>query len=378
MTRATFTRWQPLDLWLDEIGPFRQGLEHFSLRGPTGTGEEKAPANMYLLLARNGQGKTTALDAIFGLFGLLSDPVTGRFADPAEFGRAQLDVRASWIINNVEQTVLLSLWTGSETPLRSWTDVEIRSDADASSWARLGIGRNGSGVFPLDATDELGLIFYRAVMEGRGEQPSALAGVSQDLPTVLLFPADRTIVAPIDQRSITRPQNFGYQPAQKFGSDGPDWDGSIDNLLVWLEWLDDDRITDLIDFLNGNLFVDDRSKAIRRPTRNELLTYVESSTGSHTLSRLSQGERALLQFYVRTLCHMTLNTIVLIDEVENHLHPKWMQRLVAALKTIVRQEGRFVTVIFTTHNMELMETFRHDVIEPGITKGGNLIEQGMR
>lgn len=232
-------------------------------------------------------------------------------------------------------------------------------------------------MFPLDATNELGLIFYRSVREGLGEQPSALAGMSQDLPTVLLFPADRTIVAPTDERVIKRPKNFGFQPAQRFGSDGPDWDGSIDNLLVWLEWLQDDRITDLITFLNQNMFIDEKSKTIRRPSRNELLTYVESSTGSHTLSKLSQGERALLQFYVRTLCHMTRNTVILVDEVENHLHPRWMQRLVAALKTMVRQPGRFVTVIFTTHNMELMETFRHNVPEDGLTKGGNLIEQGM-
>jgi energy-coupling factor transporter ATP-binding protein EcfA2 len=376
MTSLSITQWQPLHLWLDEIGPFRQGVEHFDLFGLNQSGG-RAPANMYMLLAPNGKGKTTALNSIFGLFGLLNEKPIGRFTDPLEAGRAQLDVRATWSIDGVERTVLLSLWTGTETPIRSWTEDQLTDDAEAQVWARLGLGRNPSGVFPLDGSNDLGAILLSAIQRGRNEQPTALGGVSQDLPTVLLFPADRTIVAPTDERVVRRPQNFGYQPAQRFGSDGVDWGNSIDNLLIWLEWIDDGRIEELIEFLNLNLFRDEKAKSIRRPIRRELLTFVETSTGSHPLSGLSQGERALLQFYVRTLSHMTRNTIILIDELENHLHPRWMQRMVAALKTMVRQSGRHVTTIFTTHNMELMGTFRHDWPEDGLSKGGYMIEHEM-
>lgn len=147
--------------------------------------------------------------------------------------------------------------------------------------------------------------------------------------------------------------------------------------MVWLEWIDDGRIELLIDFLNTNLFRDETAKTIERPNRRELLTFVRTATGIHPLSSLSQGERALLQFYVRARSHMTRNTIILVDEVENHLHPRWMQRLVAAMKTMVRQPKLNVTVIFTTHNMELMETFRHDLPEEGLRKGGFMIEQEM-
>ncbi len=377
MNVDALTRWQPIGLWLDEIGPFRQGMENFSFVETPEDGSRPPPINMYMLLAPNGKGKTTALDAIYGLFGLLCQPPQGRFVDRRENGRAQLDVRATWSVAGVEQTVLLSIWVGSETPLRSWTDNEVRDEAEAGAWATIGLGYDGARTFARDATNELGALLYRSILANVGEQPTSLAGTSQDLPTVLSFPADRTIIAPETERVVRRPENFGYQPAQRFGSDGPDWDSSIDNLLVWLEWLDDGRITDLIDFLNANMFVEDTTKTIRRPSRSELLTYVDTTTGSHPLSRLSQGERALLQFYVRTLCHMTRNTIILVDEIENHLHPRWMQRLVAALKTMIRQSGRYVTVIFTTHNTELMGTFRHDVAEEGLSKGGYIIEREM-
>jgi ABC-type branched-subunit amino acid transport system ATPase component len=376
MTTFAVTQWQPLDLWLDEIGPFRQGLEHMELFGLDENGRV-TPATMYMLLAPNGKGKTTALNAIYGLFGLLSEPAVGRFLDPAETGRAQLDVRATIAIDGVERTYLLSIWIGTETPLRSWTDEEVREHAEAEAWAKLGLGAAGGRGVALTSSDDVGASLLQAVHRQRNQQPTELLGLSQDLPTVLLFPADRTIVAPTDERVIRRPDNFGYQPAQKFGSDGHDWGSSIDNLLVWLEWLDDGRIEDLIGFLNRNLFRDEKAKVIRRPMRRELMTYVETSTGIHPLSGLSQGERALLQFYVRVRAHMTRNTIILVDEVENHLHPRWMQRMVAALKTIAREPSLNVTVVFTTHNMELMESFRHDQPEKGLVKGGYMIEQEM-
>lgn len=377
MTTFAVTQWQPLHLWLDEIGPFRQGIEHFELFGLDEHGAV-APANMYMLLAPNGKGKTTALNALYGLFGLLNEPAVGRFADPAERGRAQLDVRATIAVDGAEHTYLLSIWTGTETPLHSWTDQEVRDGAEAEAWAKLGLSAVGGRGFPLTSSDDVGTQLLRAILTQRNEQPTELLGLSQDLPTVLLFPADRTIVAPTEERVVRRPDNFGYQPAQKFGSDGDDWDSSIDNLLVWLEWLDDGRIEDLIEFLNRNLFRDEKAKTIDRPVRRELLTYVRTATGIHPLSGLSQGERALLQFYVRVRAHMTRNTVILVDEVENHLHPRWMQRLVAALKTMARASGLNVTVIFTTHNMELMDTFRHDLPEEGLVKGGFTIEQEMK
>lgn len=377
MSEISIESWQPIALWLDEIGPFRQGLERFSFtdeRAGEGTGK---PSNLYMLLAKNGRGKTTALEAIFGLFGLLAEPPVGRFLDTRRTGRAQFDVRATIAEDGRRQSVLLSVWTGSETPLASWTPQQVGTEADAAFWGRLGLGYNASGTFLLDGTDELGVKFWRAIVEGRGEQPSALHGLSQSLPTVLLFPADRTIVAPEEERAVRRPINYAYQPAQCFGSDGPDWDSSIDNLLVWLEWLDDNRTQPLVDFLNKHVFTDGDKKSIRLPRRGDLLTYVSTPTGDHPLSHLSQGERALLQFYGRTLAHMTRNTIILVDEIENHLHPRWMQRMMSALKEIIREPERSVTVIFTTHNMELMETFRHDQQEEGLNKGGKIITDDM-
>ena len=81
-----------------------------------------------------------------------------------------------------------------------------------------------------------------------------------------------------------------------------------------------------------------------------------------------------MQIYVRTLCHMTGNTVLLIDEIESHLHTKWMNRFFSAVKSLIRGVPS-LSVIFTTHNRELMRVFDHTRTEKGLIKGGYLIEE---
>ncbi|KQM32522.1 hypothetical protein ASF03_13775 [Rhizobium sp. Leaf68] len=374
MANLIIESWRPVRLILDEIGPFRQGQEIFEFDGVSEDGS-RVPANLYMLLARNGRGKTTALEAIYGLFGMMADPPVGRFMDVRTGGRAQLDIRVVWSLGSSRQSAVLSLWTGSDDPMGSWTEDALAA-IDADVWERLHLSPRDAGVRASRGSTEGAQRLFDEIASERGRDPSLLYGGSQTLPTVLYFPADRRIVAPIEERAVKKPAKWGYQPAQMFSSDGPDWDDSIDNLLIWLEWVEDGRIEDLLTFLNEQLFADVSGKVIRRPRRHDLATYVSNVTGEHTLVGLSHGERALLQLHARTLCHMTSSTILLIDELENHLHPRWAQRLFASLKEIVSRSA-MLSVIFTTHSMGLMETFRDDVAEPGVVKGGYLIEDSM-
>jgi len=368
--------WQPLRLILDEIGPFRQGPESFVFQGPDQNGETR-PANLYMLLAKNGHGKTTALEAIYGLFGLLADPPIGRFATNRPSGeRAQIDIRVEWRAGSIQNSCVLSIWTGSRDPLEAWSDEQAQGAANANTAERLVVSAMSGESVPIDPTTDFGSELFRAIRNQRGTDPSQLYGASQTLPTVLYFPADRRLVAPKEERAVKKPARWGYQPAQIFSSDGPDWEESIDNLMVWLEWVDDDRIDDLLDFLNEQLFTDTPGKVLRRPRRGDLASYISTLTGEHSLQGLSHGERALLQLHARTLCHMTASTILLIDEIENHLHPRWAERLYTSLKDLFAQAPGLMT-IFTTHSLALMETYKDDVTSEGMIKGGYLIEEEM-
>ena len=365
--------WKLLQLTVDGVGPFQNGPQTFSFRGePTEGDPDPGPSNLYMLLAKNGYGKTTLLECVYGLFGLLANPPVGRFATPGDRGRAQLDVRATWTIDGHTQTVVLSIWAGTDAPLVVWSSDELDAAQASNNWARLGLETTYGRISLANTTDALGKRLYHSVLKARGKVPEALFGTDQDMPSVLFFSADRRVGHPDDTRRIERPSGFVYQPAHCFESDGPDWKMTIDNLLVWLDWLDDGRLQNLLAFINARLFEGESSKAIRSPRRQELLTYVSTSTGDHPLADLSHGERALLQLYVRIACSMTSNTVVLIDEVDTHLHSTWMFRLFAGLKDLLR-EVPSLSIIFTTHNRELIRVFDHQRKEEGLVKGGYLI-----
>ncbi|RWD27524.1 MAG: hypothetical protein EOS34_31725 [Mesorhizobium sp.] len=383
MADLTIVEWKLLRVTVDELGPFRQGRQSFDIVGPDSddpASETTDAANMYLILAANGFGKTTILEAIFGIYGLLNSDVRGKFADGSFKGSAQLDIRTSWILDGKPETLIISLWSGSEEPLDPLSAIDLEKFGKTDIWAKLGLSADGTSVERLAGTNELGIVLHQAVRQALNTPPTDLFGLSQNLPSVLYFPADRRVVAPNRHEAVTRPDNWGYQPAVYLSSDGPEWGTSIDNVLIWLEWLaaretetSDRRVDDLLGFLNRLIFQDSPDKRIERPHREELRSYVKTRYGLHPLSALSHGERAMLHILARTLTHMTSNTIVLIDEIEIHLHTRWMSRMFEALKDLLRSYPA-VTMIFTTHNLDLIDLYRFETKEEGLIKGGYLIE----
>ncbi|WP_447725525.1 AAA family ATPase [Sphingomonas koreensis] len=378
MSDVIVREWKPLQLIVDEIGPFRSGPMTFSFLGETPPADAAmagppGPSNIYMLLAPNGYGKTTVMEAIHGLFGLLAQPATGRFADPLVGGRAQIDVRAALEIDGVLKTVLLSIWTGAQEPLHFWSKSDLEDVAQADEWGSLNLAIGPQGVHAADNSNEIGERFLASVRSAAGTPPTALMGESQSLPSVLYFPADRLLVAPETERFVARPDDWGYAPAYRFAQDGPTWSSTIDNLLVWLEWLRDERLQPLLDRVNAHVF-EDTDKTILPPRREELLSYVSTERGVHLLSGLSHGERALLQMYTRVFAYTTSHTLLLIDEIELHLHTRWVHRMFRLLKAMLGEHAG-LTLIFTTHDRELIRAFDYATPEPGLTKGGFLIDE---
>ena len=371
-----------LQLSLEDVGPFREDIAQFRFMGSRGfdaggRSKGEAPANLYMLFAMNGMGKTTILRVIYALMGLTAKDKRND-ADLLVFGddgRAQLDLRMTLTIGDSTRTTLVSLWYGSEEPLQEWSEQDIDEIADATAWAKLGFIMHSGEIRMSPQSDELGRHIQDAIACDLDKQPEYLFGQSSSLPKVLFFPANRAVVSPVGERAVTFPDGWGYRPAQIFDADGPVWKQSIDCTLVWLEWLNDGRIDELLAYVNSNLF-GEGGKVLQRPTRNSLASVILAGDDTHMLDELSHGERALLQFYVRILCHMTENTVLLIDEIENHLHTKWMNRYFAGLKSLIRDIPS-LSVIFTTHNRELMRVFDHTRTEDGLIKGGFLIEDGM-
>jgi recombinational DNA repair ATPase RecF len=140
MTDVFLKRFQPIHLKLENVGPFRSAFE----MPITGFGD--APANFYLLASRNGFGKTTILEVIYGLMRGLAQPTleNRRFLHPdlRAGGSAQLDIRMELESAGKSSSVVVSLFTGADDPLLIYTPSRLEA-AQAGSWIPLKLRGDG-------------------------------------------------------------------------------------------------------------------------------------------------------------------------------------------------------------------------------------------
>ena len=99
---------------------------------------------------------------------------------------------------------------------------------------------------------------------------------------------------------------------------------------------------------------------------------VENEGQRHRLDQLSSGEKSLIVLFLLLSAHMTRNTIVLIDEVDLHLHPEWERRVVQQLKNLLRQHTG-LTVIISAHSKDVLQRFDVNIPELDMRKGGELL-----
>ena len=78
----------------------------------------------------------------------------------------------------------------------------------------------------------------------------------------------------------------------------------------------------------------------------------------YDLSQMSSGEHQILRILVGLVSERAKNSIVLIDEVELHLHPAWQARLVQ----LFREDDSNNQYIFTTHSSYVKQLFYKDEI----------------
>ncbi|MCI5210072.1 MAG: ATP-binding protein [Candidatus Electrothrix sp. ATG2] len=218
--------------------------------------------------------------------------------------------------------------------------------------------------------------FNNAFRSWEGTGPEGFEKNSSGTPTLLHFSAYRDIPKITSQkRRISEPDYWSYKPVQKFSAHSTTWENSLDNVLVWMKWLDDGRLEKALDIINKRVFQGSTTfiKGVRKTPPEAI---VVSKGQEHRLDRLSSGEKNLVQLFLRIGAHCTRDSIVLIDEPEIHLHPNWQKRLMKQLREFA-QEHPGITIILATHSIEMLRAFGFEHKEKGLRKGGEIIEENM-
>lgn len=389
MSQFLIHEFTPLHLAIDRIGPFQTRLEEIDF-----TDANNESCNLYLFLSVNGRGKTTALELMAKLMQMLghaSAPEMGRAllldtTRPFDFegldlglGRAQLDLRMRYTEDGVERTVVLSLIAGQlgpEVSLKFW-ETEALAKVGARGWHRFGFCRNEAGNWGVVGKTDAWVMDVNAQLgNARGEGLGGFEASSLTWPTILYFSAHRNVtpLANGQERNISEPKNWNYQPSHFFQAEGSDWRVYLDNTLVWLKWLDDGRFERALELVNQRVF-DQSSTFIKGVNKQKLeAVVVRDGNNTHRLDALSSGEKSLVQLFLRLGAHMTRNTILLIDEPEAHLHEKWKFRLFHQLKALIQECYPGMTVILATHSQEMMTALALELEEENLRKGGYFFE----
>lgn len=303
--RIEIHEFRPLWLTLDRVGPFQDTPYEIDF-----TDDQDQPCNLFLLMSENRRGKTTVLEGIALLMRLLG------MEDPHQFdhedldvgeGQVQLDVltRIHW--QGVDRRVVLSLAAGNlgeETFLKVWGASDLERYG-AQEWYRIGF-QPAISVADIYQRDGLVRNLRHYLIVPSRPVSEGFANSTLSLPTTLYFPAYRDVppIPGFGDRPITQPDHWGYSSAFEFTAHGTHWSASLDNLLVWLAWLNNGSFETAVETVNETIFGKSPDKflvpEIRRMPQEAM---VKSAGQTHRLDRLSSGEKNLVQLFLRSGAH---------------------------------------------------------------------------
>jgi predicted ATP-dependent endonuclease of OLD family len=280
----------------------------------------------------NGSGKTTVLEAISAMFEFLGYSRSSNFLKSCFVEKSDFYIQVDLNLTDL-QINEMSLVAG-----KAPSDARLLSSCfEIYQWN----AARGSN----DSVNEL----YKEINQKQSAADNGRLPGTGIFPTVLFFPHNRSL------ESVTSTQihkeDLGYhffyhlQTVRQFP-------GSLTSYLIWLEYSDTERFQQMQKFLNN---LDFGGKTFH-VNRKALDVFVRTESGhEHRLHELSSGEQNLLIILIELYRKLLPGSVVLIDEIENSLHPAYQHRLAQGLLALQKEFP--YQLIVTTHAPAFVEIF---------------------
>ncbi len=171
----------------------------------------------------------------------------------------------------------------------------------------------------------------------------------ETIPSILYFPHNRELFS-VKGEQIFR-EEVKYQWCYRYQNQN-DFQGSLESYLIWLDYAEPEIFQVVIDFLN-QLDFEGKTFYIHRKS---LSVMVKTRNGNeHPLNKLSSGEQNILIMLLELRRRLIPGSIVLLDEIENSLHPAFQHRLAQNLLQLQKQIP--FQLILTTHQSVFVKIF---------------------
>ncbi len=334
-----------VSLRVQDCGPLRDIKLDF-INNKTGL-----PLPIILLGGANGTGKTTALELVFALMDLF------KFSSGANFN--SIDNLAPDILKragyaeltlSVDDDPCLVFFRKSPDEIINYCPNKHGIVADYDENDNLQWKMASSGEIPKQINqfikytkkNLIGFPFYTA---------SFVESPKYSAPTILYFPYNRELF-PVKGKQIYREQgNYTFTCHYELNKT---FEGSFESYLIWLDYADPDLFKLVLDFLNQLKF----GGKTFHINRKDLSVIVRTKDErEHRLNQLSSGEQNILIMLFEIRRRITPGSIVLIDEIENSLHPEFQQYIAKGLLELQRQIP--FQLLLTTHQHEFVKIFGH-------------------
>jgi predicted ATP-dependent endonuclease of OLD family len=291
----------------------------------------------------NGSGKTTILDAITVLASTL-EPEEKASSKHALFSNLNPYLQTDWRLDENE----FSLFKGNPPndaqllPARDGQKTHIAGTFNRFETVRTSpVVENLPQQIKLQSADE---DFFSSI------KPTSTAHI----PSIIYLPHNRSL-EPVTGQEIRKEEDryrfvYRFQTVKQFS-------GSLNSYLRWLADAHPERGSQMLRFLNNlnfdgkTFWIDHNSSDVKVRT----LPRKNAPAQEHGLHELSSGEQNLLIILIELRRKLTPGSIVLIDEIENSLHPAFQHRLAQGLLAL--QHEIPYQLIVTTHARAFVEIF---------------------
>lgn len=306
-----------------------------------------------VIAGSNGSGKTTILEAIGQLFGYINFQ------------------NLNWI--EFESSIATLRIDGLTPDYTSTLAIEVHSDSSK----HIGYINPDTGTIAPDQKIQAnsGAIKIYGPAVNIREQIKEASNSLSGFPTCVYFPSESRQLQKKERGEVvaeTRP----YQWVYRF-SDSKKWHGSLESFLVDMYFTDMQAWYKSVKEKNGNnnpsLRNGDFSKFVTlinkflygkqiQDVSEEKRVLIKTDNGLDlSFDQLSSGEKQIILLLGEIQRHIQHGSIVMIDEPEIHLHPRWQRMLMRALTDLCEEYD--AQLIITTQSEEIANSvYGHELV----------------